>query len=78
MKKAFFFQNLLQENEVLKTLLSGDELFLPEGAFGPLSQQILRMFTEIKRVQSEQTADVENIPIVSRDDFKWELLIKKN
>lgn len=54
-----------QETEILKTLLSGDEVELAEGAFGTLSQQILRLFTEIKLVQSEQADKVEHIPIVS-------------
>lgn len=54
-----------QEQKVLKSLLSGHEVQLDEGAFGTLSQQILRLFTEVKRTQSEQTQDLENIPIVS-------------
>lgn len=49
---------------MLKSLLSGQEVELHEGAFGPLSQPILRLFTEAKRTQSEQSIDVENMPIV--------------
>lgn len=57
----------LQENNIMKSLLSGHEVQLDEGAFGTLSQQILRLFTEVKRIQSEQNQDLENIPIVSVD-----------
>lgn len=51
----------------MKSLLSGHEVQLDEGAFGTLSQQILRLFTEVKRIQSEQNQELENIPIVSVD-----------
>lgn len=51
----------------MESLLSGHEVQLDEGAFGTLSQQILRLFTEVKRIQSEQNQDLENIPIVSVD-----------
>lgn len=55
----------LQEANVLKSLLSGHEVQLDEGAFGNRSRQILRLFTEAKRTHSEQLQDLENIPIVS-------------
>lgn len=48
----------------MKSLLSGNEVELNEGAFGPLSQQVLRMFTEIKRIRNEQADEIDNIPIV--------------
>lgn len=54
-----------QEANVLKSLLSGHEVHLNDGAFGSLSQQILRLFTEVKLIQSEQNVDLENVPIVS-------------
>lgn len=47
----------------MKSLLSGHEVQLNEGAFGTLSEQILRLFTEAKRKQSDQ--DLDHIPIVS-------------
>lgn len=50
---------------MLKSLLSGHEVQLSEGAFGPLSQQILRLYTEVKLIQREQAEDLDNIPIVS-------------
>lgn len=55
----------LQDENVLKSLLNGHEVQLDEGAFGPLSCEILRLFTEAKRTHSEQLQDLENIPIVS-------------
>lgn len=60
-----FIELRLQEENVLKSLLSGHEVQLEEGAFGNLSQRILRLFTEAKRTHSEQMEDLENIPIVS-------------
>lgn len=52
---------------ILKSLLSGQEVQLNDGAFGPLSEQILRLFTELKAIQSEQiaTQGLDNIPIVN-------------
>lgn len=50
---------------MLKSLLSGHEVQLEDGAFGSLSNQILRLFTEVKRTQSEQMQELENIPVVS-------------
>lgn len=55
----------LQDANVVKSLLSGHEVQLDEGAFGQLSQKILRLFTEVKRAHSEQSLDLDNIPIVS-------------
>lgn len=52
---------------MVKSLLSGHEVQLNEGAFGTLSHQILRLFTEVKLIQSEQTDEVGNVPIVSFD-----------
>lgn len=51
----------------MKSLLSGQEVQLNEGAFGSLSEQILRMFTELKAIQKEQIASqgLDNIPVVS-------------
>lgn len=59
---------LLQETNVLKSLLSGHEVQLEEGAFGTLSQQILRLYTEVKPTQGQQSQDVEDIPIVSSQE----------
>lgn len=60
----------MQENHVLKSLLSGHEVQLDEGAFGTLSHQILRLFTELKRSQFEQSLNLENMPIVSGFETK--------
>lgn len=62
---VYSIQMKWQEDNVLKSLLNGYEVQLDEGAFGPLSCEILRLFTEAKRTHSEQTQDLDNIPIVS-------------
>lgn len=49
----------------MKSLLSGHEVQLTGGAFGTLSEQILRLFTEVKRKQNQQLQDLDNIQIVS-------------
>lgn len=54
----------------MNSLLSGNEVQLEEGAFGDLSRQILRLFTEAKRTHSEQSEELENIPIVSFHKIK--------
>lgn len=62
----YLFKYLLsQEANVLKSLLSGHEVQLPEGAFGTLSERILRLFTEVKCNLNEQSQDLDNTPIVS-------------
>lgn len=61
----FFPSYFSQEASVVKSLLSGHEVQLNEGAFGALSQQILRLFTEVKLIQSAQNEDLDNVPIVN-------------
>lgn len=52
---------------MLKSLLNGHEVSLNGGANDILAQQILHLFTEVKRIQSEQSASSAqaNIPCVS-------------
>lgn len=50
---------------MLKSLLSGHEVQLPEGAFGTISERILRLFTEVKCNLNEQSQDLDSTPIVS-------------
>ncbi|XP_031617314.1 rab3 GTPase-activating protein catalytic subunit [Contarinia nasturtii] len=67
-----------EDNDVnaLKSLLSANEVQLEEGAFGPLSQQILRLFTQVKRAQSEQLQDLENIPITLPEAVEKEFTVR--
>lgn len=62
-----FLVNSNQVTGILKSLLNGNEVLLNGGASDILSQQILHLFTELKRVQSEQSAVSAqvNIPSVS-------------
>lgn len=62
----------------MNSLLSGNEVQLEEGAFGDLSRQILRLFTEAKRTHSEQSEELENIPIVSFHKIKKKEKLLKN
>lgn len=71
MENVFFSRknNLNQVTSILKSLLNGHEVSLDGGANDILSQQILHLFTELKRVQSEQSAvsAQANIPTVSTE-----------
>lgn len=64
-KMRDFIESKLQEKDILKSLLSGHEVQLDEGAFGDHSRQILRLFTEAKRTHSEQSQNLDTIPVVS-------------
>lgn len=57
---------------MLKSLLNGHEVSLNGGANNNLAQQILHLFTEVKRIQSEQSASSAqaNIPCVSTESVQ--------
>lgn len=62
--------SLVQDKEVLDSLLRGYEAELENAAKGDISLKILNLFSEVKRIQNEQPIDEEqNNQVVWTDDL---------